>query len=202
MGVVGDRGVQMPVLGFAERQRGGEPTARIGPERLPNLLGQFAVAPVAILGLAQELNGINPREHCIRIVAVNRLEAIEILQRVSGIQAIPLGLVRVAGNIRDVRGVHVHAPQRLKKRDVCERRPLGRRAADPATADVERLSFDPQAGPQGSRLAVIAAQPYLDDRICQRQTSSCDAGPAELRRFHAAPVGEGADLVAEPGTGI
>ena len=143
MRIIRQAGVQSPYPFFTVRHRGGQARRLVRDELLPHLLRRHrATAP--ILRLAEELDGMNPRQHSVRVEPFNWLEAVEQLER---IPVIKCGVVRVAAHVANVPCVDVHAHEGLQERLHGQRIPSVDVGAHPSAADVEPLSLDAQIRP-------------------------------------------------------
>ena len=174
------------------RNRRGQTCAFIGRKLLPDF-HRRNWPTAAILWLTQKLDGVNSRQHRVRVVMLEGFELVEILERVTGVESVRPVLIGVARSIGDVAGVDVHPAKRLQIWLTMQRVAAPQLRSHPPTADVEHLALHPQARPKRDRFAAWVRELNFDGRVCQRQFPSDNSRATPVFRRNDAVTREAFD---------
>jgi len=117
---------------------------------------------------------VNPRQHCLGVVFVQRLQPVHVFQRVLAEER----RVGVSGHVLVHPGIDVHAAKRLEVGFGVQRIAVAQRRCDPAAADVKHLAFDAQMRPERHGRPTGCFRPHLDHGVGQRKRPASQREPA------------------------
>ncbi len=116
---------------------------------------------------------MDPRQHRVGVVPLERLQPVHVLERI----VVEQRRVRIPGHVFMHAGIDVQPGKRLKVRLRVQRVASAQTVRHPAPADVEGLALDPLMRPCRHRIPVFIAQPHFHRGIGQGQQPRADHRP-------------------------